>query len=1233
MSDVYRKIGFDVAGAIDGLSRLTNSLNHASGALSSFDRAAGAVRGGSFGDSLGAAKDQMVQFSDGSVGAVKSLDDLVAGAQRAKAGLKPLNPVLDENKKRLGSFADAINRTVKTIQTILITRAIIGVLGGLARAFREAGERAKEFQLSIAEIQTIGDSLSLSSAQLTDRILEISAALGSDANTTAQGLYQVLSNQVVEAGESFQFLEQAQKLAITTQATTAESVDALSSVMNAYQLDVAETARVSDTLFEAVNVGRFKLEDIADIIGRVLPITAEMGVRYQEVAAAIATMTQSGVRADTAITQLRAITTKLLKPTDALSALYAKWGVKDGPAAIAAFGGLGGVLDKLRQETGNSIPELAELFNEVRGLAGALGLGVDNGKRFAEVLDTIDQAAANNRAETAFQGFQASEVQQLVVATEQWNAELVKLGTALIPLRKALFGLGEAFALGLRTISDALFQSQTDRAIAATDTAIDEIQKKYTKARKEYTALDEEGYREQKQAALQYAAETTAIFNRMAGVFQTRITASTSGFKQYLDGIVESYKGAFDGLKKYVDEVNQKIKDSQDVVKDLRQKLADEEFRQELKRTEEGAATQKKILERGMREYWDARAKISKVGLDEEKKEEVKAQLESSEKLLREASTNGAFARFTQDADLGVNNAIKAQIELEEQFQRNLVQGKSKVNGALGSVGNKYQEVKGIVDKLKDSSDALDEAFLKDDPKEVDKIFKDMQALEARLKELGLTASEIDILKSIGFEGPDINNAIQKGLDGAQYNWLSAITSLKAQLAKETFKFNASPEVAKAVGALGLAPGELFGLADTLKVPYPKGITNEASLADPVLRAAEERNKKDFEALQNYIQSDSTMRDLIKELNDSVDRDIRSVDADTFAGSIDFSDKLQLALAKNIPIVGERIVSRIFKAMVDDPNTGPQLQAAADAATAPIRQVKEELNTVLEDGFISPEEKSTLDTMIKGSEQWKGNNEASLRAIESIRQQVELIYNSGQTKAQEGSLLNVDPAASEAALRVIEELGGGSENLEGMREQMQGIRQDASQLPTPLNVMKRLFGETQGAAEGTDQSTNDINTSLTEGLPTLTQTALLYRSMAQSADSTYKSLKAIDDMKEEGGGGDTQAAYAGKYFARGGLGSLVPMSRGVDTIPAMIKRGEFVVNDKSSRKFFSQLNAMNQGLQPVYRREGGSVTKVGDVNVTVHGGDTSRQTVRAIAAELNRELKRGTIRLGSLRKA
>ena len=93
------------------------------------------------------------------------------------------------------------------------------------------------------------------------------------------------------------------------------------------------------------------------------------------------------------------------------------------------------------------------------------------------------------------------------------------------------------------------------------------------------------------------------------------------------------------------------------------------------------------------------------------------------------------------------------------------------------------------------------------------------------------------------------------------------------------------------------------------------------------------------------------------------------------------------------------------------------------------------------------------------------------------------------------------------------------------------------------------------------------------------------------------------------------------------MSHLAVGGRGQDNIPAMLSRGETVVNARKSQRFFSELNAMNQGSQPVYREQGGTVTNVGDINVTVQGGDSSQQTVREIGRAMRREVQRGTIKL------
>jgi hypothetical protein len=88
------------------------------------------------------------------------------------------------------------------------------------------------------------------------------------------------------------------------------------------------------------------------------------------------------------------------------------------------------------------------------------------------------------------------------------------------------------------------------------------------------------------------------------------------------------------------------------------------------------------------------------------------------------------------------------------------------------------------------------------------------------------------------------------------------------------------------------------------------------------------------------------------------------------------------------------------------------------------------------------------------------------------------------------------------------------------------------------------------------------------------------------------------------------------YFANGG--------QGTDVINAMLSKGETVTNAKSSRRFFSQLQAINAGQNPVYRSEGGDTfnTTVGDINVS--GGGNPQQAAREVMKAIRREERRGS---------
>ena len=124
-------------------------------------------------------------------------------------------------------------------------------------------------------------------------------------------------------------------------------------------------------------------------------------------------------------------------------------------------------------------------------------------------------------------------------------------------------------------------------------------------------------------------------------------------------------------------------------------------------------------------------------------------------------------------------------------------------------------------------------------------------------------------------------------------------------------------------------------------------------------------------------------------------------------------------------------------------------------------------------------------------------------------------------------------------------------------------------------------------------------------------------SIGQAIAAMNQLALASSDVPPPGEG--MMASKGGMAFLAGG-----GRPRGTDVIPAWLSSGEMVMSAGTTRKFASQLTAMNAGVKPSYHHQGGNITNIGDINVKVEGGSSGRQTARSIATELRRELRRGT---------
>jgi ribosomal protein S9 len=241
--------------------------------------------------------------------------------------------------------------------------------------------------------------------------------------------------------------------------------------------------------------------------------------------------------------------------------------------------------------------------------------------------------------------------------------------------------------------------------------------------------------------------------------------------------------------------------------------------------------------------------------------------------------------------------------------------------------------------------------------------------------------------------------------------------------------------------------------------------------------------------------------------------------------------------------------------------------------------------------------------------------------LEKLQAAYKLYLDAVRPKAASKAALDEFMKLAEGAVAAAQRVDAMQKGVKEMAKPAAEATEDRAAIQEALRAVEEGARRAQGSAEGAKTETKGAHQALTE-VSQINLGGLVGQAEAL-ADAMWSVAMASQSVAAPAPAPVLTAAHGGiawKFLASGG-------PAGTDVIPAMLSPGEVVINAASARKFAAQLTAINAGVHPVYRSEGGSVTNIGDINVTVNGGGTSRQTARSIAAELRRELRRGTATL------
>lgn len=303
-------------------------------------------------------------------------------------GVDNLSGTVNTAGNSLSEFAgraEAATQPLADFTTSLVSaEAAILAIGATMAGI--AVNQAGQFQTAVTEIGTLFNATEEQTGQLSSGILEFSRTSTKSISEINAAVYQAISTGT-DYADSLDYVRAAEELATAGRADLGEVTTVLSSVINAYGASAADAADYSDVLFTTVQKGATTIPELASSLAGVTTIAAAAKVPFDDISAALAAVTAGGTSTSESVTQLRALISELINPSEDLAAAL-------GTTSLETDG-LQAVMQKLNSQTGGSASAMNELFGSTEAVQAALILSSDSAGNFAGALRAMDERMGN----------------------------------------------------------------------------------------------------------------------------------------------------------------------------------------------------------------------------------------------------------------------------------------------------------------------------------------------------------------------------------------------------------------------------------------------------------------------------------------------------------------------------------------------------------------------------------------------------------------------------------------------------------------------------------------------------------------------------------------------------------------------------------------------------------------------------------------------------------------------
>jgi len=309
---------------------------------------------------------------------------------------------------------------------MLPVMGIMGAISALRRTIADTINTGREFEKQFANVTTLIDLNTEQTEAFRRGLLNLSPTLGKVTELT-KGMYQAVSAGVEAGAPALEFMKVAAMSAQAGLADMDSTVRALASTMNAYGMSTATAADavknvtdISDILFVTIKKGITTMPQLVGALSQVTATAAATRVPFEQIGAAIATLTKKGLSTRQAVLGLNRTLMGFLKPTAEVRKAARELGIQFDATKLASEG-IPGIIKLIKDRmvdaapaveqmtkagasqaeifqevariTGMNVTALTKLFPSVTALRTVLMLTSDSGKEFNSILEEMKNRA------------------------------------------------------------------------------------------------------------------------------------------------------------------------------------------------------------------------------------------------------------------------------------------------------------------------------------------------------------------------------------------------------------------------------------------------------------------------------------------------------------------------------------------------------------------------------------------------------------------------------------------------------------------------------------------------------------------------------------------------------------------------------------------------------------------------------------------------------------------------